>query len=205
MGATWFSPATLIFPAAAMNAAFGGSGGGGPRPVRLTVTGYSRTGLNEKAIANALTTILNDILSSDNECSRWLTGASFSAAQFVNAIMGQSAQDYTFGYGAVSPNSIAAFVGNANPDGTIVQGLPLDSSITVNTNSAFFNSAYSVGSGGTQYKGNTLQAQSFILLHELAHEVGAKGFLPDLGSSKNISSNNNLVQTNCGKQVAGLP
>jgi hypothetical protein len=115
------------------------------------------------------------------------------------------AQDYTFGYGVIRPSTTAAFVGNANRNGTLVQGLPLNSSITVNASGAFFDSAFSVGSGNTQYTGGTVQAQAFILLHELAHEVGAAGFLPDAGIPKNEASNNALVQRNCGKEIAALP
>lgn len=142
-------------------------------------------------------------------CATWLTGTAFSAAQFIAAILGQGPQDYTFGYGTLSSNSTAAFVGNANPNGTPVSGLPGDATITVNSNGAFFNSTYQglnyqVGSGNTQYQGGTLQAQTFILAHELAHEVGATGFLPDNGNDQNQASNNALVQKNCGSQIAGV-
>ena len=170
------------------------------------VVGYKRTGQKETTIADVLATLLKDVLSTDNSCSQWLTGQNFSAAQFIQAIMGSGPQDYTFGYGAISPNSTAAFVGNTLPGTDApVPGLPIDSSITVNSNGAFFNSAYTVGSGKTQYTGGTLQAQAFILLHELAHEVNALGFLPDAGNSKAEATNNQLVQQNCGSEVAALP
>ena len=168
----------------------------------LSVTGYSRTGAKETTIANDLDDILTEVLTGG--CAKWLTGANFSAADFINAIMGSGSNDYTFGYGAVSDNSIAAFVGHHNADGTVVAGLPGNATITVNSNGAFFNSAYSVGSGRTQYTGGSLQAQIFILVHELAHEVGAAGFGPDLNNQGAEDTNNALVQKNCGKQIAGV-
>jgi hypothetical protein len=53
-----------------------------------------------------------------------------------------------------------------------------------------------------KYQGGTLQAQAFILVHELAHEVSAAQFLNDYGSEANENSNNLLVQQHCGKQIA---
>jgi hypothetical protein len=44
----------------------------------------------------------------------------------------------------------------------------------------------------------------FILVHELAHEVGAAGFLPDAGNQANTVRNNGLVQQHCGTQIAGV-
>ena len=182
---------------------------GGGTPVNYVVTAYSRAGQDESIIAKVLKKLLDDILSASNDCSNWLTGKDYSAAQFIGAIMGSSPQDYTFGYGVVNSVATAAFVGNINPNGAPVPGLPGDSSITINQNGAFFNAGFgnltfSVGSGRTKYAGGTLQAQAFILLHELAHEVGAPGFLPDAGSSKNEEHNNKLVQQHCGRQVQAL-
>jgi hypothetical protein len=133
---------------------------------------------------------------------KWLTGTDFSGAQFVQAIFGSGPSDYTFGYGRLSNSSTAAFVGNANPDGTLVQGLPTSASITVNSNGAFFSSGYTVGPQG--YTGGTLAAQAFILLHELGHEVGAAGFKPDFGDPSAGKANDALVDQNCGKAIKGI-
>jgi RHS repeat-associated protein len=172
-------------------------------PLNITVTGYSRTGAKENQIANALSVIQNQVLTGD--CASWLTGQDFSASAFISAIMGGGPGSYSFGYGALNSNTTAAFVGNANANGTPVAGLPPDSTITVNSNGAFFSSGYTVGApGSTQYTGGTLQAQLFILVHELAHEVGAAGFLPDAGNQANVNSNNALVQQHCGAQIAGV-
>ncbi len=180
-----------------------GSGyGGASGPRNYTVSNYSRTGPNEDRIATVLNDILNEVL--NGNCGSWLTGAQFSAAQFINAIEGSGPQDYTFGYGALNVASTAAFVGNDNPDGSPIQGLPSNATITVNSNGAFFSSNFQVGSGSTEYAGGTLQAQAFILVHELAHAVGATGFKPDNGSPTNQASNNALVQKNCGSQIAGI-
>ena len=176
--------------------------GGGTN--HYTVTGYSRTGANEATIAGVLQKLLDQVLSRDDECSRWLTGSDFSGAQFVQAILGSGPDDYTFGDGQLNVGATAAFVGNLNPDGTPVQGLPIDSSITVNTNGAFFSKEYSVGG----YVGGSLQAQAFILLHEIAHEVGAEGFQDDAGASlaarQAQNRNNQLVSQNCGKEIKAL-
>jgi len=179
------------------------SSGGGGAVFRITVTGYSRTGAKEAQIASVLNKTLTEAPTGD--CGSCLTEKDFSAAQYIKAIIGRGPQEYTFGYGALNSGTTAAFVGNRNPDGTPVGGLPVDSSITVNSNGAFFNSSYQVGGGGASYRGGTLQqAPSFIMAHELAHEVGAAGFLPDAGSSKNEAINNNLIQQHCGKQIAGI-
>jgi RHS repeat-associated protein len=177
--------------------------GGGGGAFKYSVTGYSRSGPKETQIANVLKDILNDILSTKNPCSSWLTGQ-FPAADLITAILGSGPTDYSFGYGVINSNTTAAFVGNVNSDGSPVAGLPKDSTITVNTNGAFFNSGYTVSGGGVRYPGGTLKAQAFILIHELAHEVEAAGFQPDAGSSTAEASNNNLVQKNCGKQIAAL-
>jgi RHS repeat-associated protein len=192
-----------------------GSGGsangtGGAAPVQtfggaqttFTVTGYSRSGAKESTITNDLNDILNQVLTGG--CAKWLTGQDFSASQLIAALETAVSGGPSYGYGAVNSNTLAAFVGNTNPNGTPVTGLPVNASITVNTNGAFFNSGYTVGFGNTQYTGGTLQAQIFILVHELAHLVGAAGFLSDAGSQDNVNSNNALVQQNCGKQIAGV-
>jgi hypothetical protein len=171
-------------------------------PGKVVVTGYSRTGPKETTIANDLDKILNQVLTGG--CATWLTGPQYSASDFISAIMGSGPGDYTFGYGSLNNNATAAFVGNNNLDGTPIAGLPANATITVNANGAFFNSAYTVGSGFVQYTGGSLQAQIFILVHELAHEVGAAGFMPDAGNQSATNSNNALVQKNCGSQIAGV-
>ena len=177
---------------------------GNGKAKKYVVTGYSRAGDKEATIASVLQKVLDNILSKNNDCSTWLTGADFSGAQFVSAILGSGPSDYTFGYGQLNSSTTAAFTGVLNSDGTQVPGLPIDASITVNSTGAFFNSADSVGSGGTWYTGGTLQAQAFILIHEIAHNVGATGFQPDNGNPAAEKSNNLLVQQNCGSAIKGL-
>ena len=174
----------------------------GAATFKITVTGYTRTGANENTITDDLNDILNQVLTGG--CARWLTGQDFSASQLIAAMETAVSGGPSYGYGVLNNNNTAAFVGTTNTDGTPIAGLPADASITVNTNGAFFNSAYTVGSGFIQYTGGTLQAQIFILIHELAHEVGAAGFLPDAGNQANVNSNNALVQKNCGSQIAGV-
>ena len=92
--------------------------------------------------------------------------------------------------------------------------LPQGMLITVNSNGAFFNSGPSqfVGYGIPSWiNGGTNAAKSEILLHELAHDVGAAGFqsdgpLPD--GSPNVAAqtaNNQLVMQNCGNVVDLAP
>jgi len=134
----------------------------------------------------------------------WLSNQDFSASQLIAAMETAVSGGPSYGYGVLNSSTTAAFVGTNNTDGTPIAGLPANASITVNSNGAFFNSAYTVGSGFVQYTGGTLQAQIFILVHELAHEVGAAGFQPDAGNPSAGASNNALVQKNCGSQIAGV-
>jgi len=157
----------------------------------------------EDTITNDLNKILGQVLT--GSCAKWLTGADFSASDMISALETASAAGGpVYGYGVVSDPTNAAFVGANNPDKSPIQGLPQDAALTVNSNGAFFNSNYMVGSGFVQYTGGTLQAQVFILVHELAHMVGANGFQPDAGDQGAVNANNKLVQQNCGKQIAGV-
>jgi RHS repeat-associated protein len=171
-------------------------------PTKIAVTGYSRTGAKENTITNDLNDILNQVLTGG--CATWLTNEGVSGSQLINALETSVSGGPSYGYGTLSSNTTAAFVGTMNTDGTPISGLPGDSSITVNSNGAFFNSGYTVGSGNTQYNGGTLQAQIFILIHELAHLSGAAGFQSDAGNPSAVAKNNALVQKNCGSQIAGV-
>jgi hypothetical protein len=75
----------------------------------------------------------------------------------------------------------------------------------VNTGGAYFNSGLneSVGYGVPSWiTGGSAAAQAEILLHELAHDVGAAGFIQnDYSSSTAQSTNNGLVMKNCGDIV----
>jgi len=75
----------------------------------------------------------------------------------------------------------SAFVGtrNASDQSAIFAPDVLPPSITVNNNRVFCNTDYTVGS--QRYAGGSVAAQIFILIHELAHQAGAAGFLPDAG------------------------
>ena len=86
--------------------------------------------------------------------------------------------------------------------------------ITVASNGAFFNSgpSTSVGFGLPKWiTGGSGAAQAEILLHELAHDLGAAGFLDDgplPNGMPNISAqttNNGLVMQNCGGVVDSVP
>lgn len=84
-------------------------------------------------------------------------------------------------------NAVAGNVGTNLPDGML---------ITVNLNGAFFNSNLSAGYG-TNIQGGTDVAKVLILLHELAHDVGAAGFISGDQSAADQTKNNQSVMENC--------
>jgi hypothetical protein len=126
-----------------------------------------------------------------------------SGADLIQALLDNG----NFGYGTFNQNSVAAFAGQVNADGTPV-GVPSTAALTVNANGAFFQANATAGSrfkvGTPGYIGGTLQAQATILIHELAHILGAAGFQPDAGNATAGSANDKLVNQDCGKLIGGL-
>jgi RHS repeat-associated protein len=165
---------------------------------------------NQKTIRNVLQDILAG-LAGDANCSSWLQGtAGFSASDYINVLL----QENNFGHGDFNNNGTAAFEGYKNKDGSLA-GVPSWAAFTVNNNGAFFKArwddrTWQIGPRG--YMGGTLQAQSFILIHELAHLMnesgGAQGFQHDAGTDAAAiaagKSNDKLVDKNCGKLIGGL-
>ncbi len=102
------------------------------------------------------------------------------------------------------------------PLGTNAQQGPIGSGydITLNRSGAFFSKNAGVGfadkhaSDVAKLQAGQFSAQAFILLHELAHELGAKGFVPE-GQDRDHSltkKNNDLLWDNCSKTLnATLP
>ena len=166
--------------------------------VKVSVTAYSRSGEKFDAITNALKTIKDDILSGDNSCSRWLSGGLATVTEYVDILLNAG----NYGVAAIGNGEIAAFVGNNIQDQTPIDGLPSDASITVGAFVAFFNKGFVEGPKG--YQGGSIQAQTFIFIHELAHSLQIPGFLADAGIPENGKSNNALIQANCGKQISAL-
>jgi hypothetical protein len=161
----------------------------------LHVTNYFNSGVKQDQIASVFRSIEN-ALSSDTGCSNWLQGGGVSGTDLIQALLSNN----SFGYGDFDQNNVAAFAGQANADGSSV-GVPVTSAITVNANGAFFSSGFVEGAKG--YIGGTIQAQATILIHELAHVLGAAGFQNDAGNSTAGHQNDALVDKNCGKLIGG--
>jgi hypothetical protein len=110
---------------------------------------------------------------------------------------GGGATSMMVGVGSFSDSAVNAVEGT---NGTNMA--PGSMLITVNTNGAFFNSGPSstVGYGVPSWiTGGSPAGQALILLHELAHAVGAAGFNNnDYGDAQAETQNNNLVLKNCG-------
>jgi len=75
-----------------------------------------------------------------------------------------------------------------------------------NSNSAFFNGGLSqvfkVNNG--KITGGTAKAQTFIILHELAHALSASGFKNDLNNPQAGKENDNAIDKNCGKTFGNM-
>ncbi len=174
----------------------------GPATQGITVTSFSSSGKNQDAITSVLNSI-REALDTDTDCSSWLQGGGTTGSELISALVSNN----SYGSGAFSVNSVAAFAGTVNADGSST-GVPDTAALTVNTNGAFFNAtatgggAFSVGTAG--YAGGTLQAQATILIHELAHILGAPYFQPDFGNSDAGKANDGYVNAFCGRLIGGL-
>jgi RHS repeat-associated protein len=158
-------------------------------PIR--VTNFSNTGPKQDVI----TAVLNGILAALTEhedCANWLQGGDVLAQELVRVLVDNG----SYGYGDFNTNSVAAFCGQRNADGSET-GVPITAAFTVNSNRAFFTKANSKGQAWSVrprgFSGGTLQAQASIVIHELAHILGAAGFKSDWGDSKAMQSNDKLV------------
>ena len=87
-------------------------------------------------------------------------------------------------------NQVNAFtgIGGTNvPAGT--------AAIVFNDNGAFSSGSTTTGNG--TIAGNTKRARVFLMLHELAHSMGAAGFMSDRGNDTAGKLNNDLIFKNC--------
>jgi RHS repeat-associated protein len=195
----------------------GGDGGSGDDTINvfaggetkpITVTGFSQSGQNQATIANVLGDVMSGLAApGGTQCATWLQGSgSVNPSALISALISGN----SFGHGAFSNNTTAAFAGTRNADGSPT-GVPGSAAFAVNDNGAFFNSTINgenVTVGPNHYTGGSLQAQAAILIHEIAHimnpDGGAPGFQKDFGNDKAGRSNDNLVNKNCGKLIGGL-
>lgn len=188
------APTTIESPVSDPAEPQGGGGGG-----NLYVSNFSNTGQSQATITSALGKI-NVLLPGDSDCSQWLGGLNV-----VGSLVGGLIDGNAYGSATLpsNVNTIAAFEGSKNPDGSSV-GVPVTAAFTVNSNGAFFNSGFTVGP--KQYQGGTVQAQLFVVLHELAHMLqtnglGAPGFQNDFGNAAAGRSNDGLIDNHCGDLI----
>ena len=105
------------------------------------------------------------------------------------------------GVGSFSDAGVNAVAGIAGTD------LPTGTGLTVNLGGAYFQRGGTAGYG-TTIAGGSDAAMAFILIHELAHLTGARGFLEGDSSVAPQTFNNQLVLDRCGGTVyraAGQP
>ncbi len=95
-------------------------------------------------------------------------------------------------FGDSTVNAVAGVGGTNLAPGT--------AGLTVNINGAFFNSTAGVGVGA-DFHGGTDIAKAFILLHELAHLTGAKGFLDNDKSEDRQRQNNLMILQHCRSTI----
>jgi RHS repeat-associated protein len=168
----------------------GGGGGGAPL---VHVWNLHKAGRDINTIKTRLEEVLQCI---DPKCLAFLQSGGGNLDSFVSDLLSNN----LLAAGDFTPN-IAAFT---NTYGTDVP--PGYAAMVINDNGAFFNNAYSVDEGNLV--GDTPRAQAFILLHELAHALNAKGFQNDLNNTKAGQANDKLIESNCQttlKQFSSSP
>jgi RHS repeat-associated protein len=166
----------------------GGGSGGVPTPV-LHVANISKSGTNYNAVRGRLNEIVNSI---DSDCLSFLESGGNKLSAYVSGMLSNdllAVADFDKG--------IAAFTGSRGtdmPEGT--------AAMVVNNGSAFFDSTYNADQG--KIAGGTVQAQAFILLHELAHGLEAKDFVPDFNNKDAGKANDQMIEKNCDKTLKGF-
>jgi hypothetical protein len=175
----------------------------GQRPP-FSVTNFSREGPLQEKIAGVFRKIAQ-ALEGNSDCAKWLRSEFVSGGELIDAIT----ENNTFGHAEFHPfyESTSAVQGNRSIEGTPT-GIPVDVSITINSQGAFFNrtaangGAFSVGPRG--YAGGSIQAQAQILIHEIAHTLGVAGFKSDFGNPAAVRENDASVDKHCGRLIRSL-
>jgi hypothetical protein len=186
----------------------------------ISVTNFSQNGSNQATITNDLQNI-QDALPLFNSCSIWSQGTSnnqgssgfsqigilLSVVPGLGPAFGHGILNYTSGGAA---DYFYAFSGSANQDHTNVPGLPGPPFpvMTVNDHGGYFAGTDSQrhqlpAVGPHNYPVATLQARWAILLHELGHQLTALGIQHDFGLTEVSKANDQVVENNCGKLIAG--
>jgi RHS repeat-associated protein len=159
----------------------------GDSSTKVHVTDLTKSGANYDKVSGRLGDIRKTI---DPDCLSYLQSGGGNLGTYVSGLLSYG----LLGVANFNP-SIAAFTGTAGtdlPDGA--------AAIVVNNNSAFFNSGYSTDQG--KITGGSAKAQVFILLHELAHALGAKDFQSDYGNKDAGKANDSKIESNCKKTLS---
>jgi hypothetical protein len=125
----------------------------------------------------------------DPKCLAFLQSGGGNVSSFISDLLSNN----LVAAGDIVPETINAFSylgksGQTNvPDGY--------AAIVVNDTGAFFSITSNTDNG--RLTGGTPRAQAFILLHELAHALNAKGFKNDLNDPDAQKANNKLIENNC--------
>jgi RHS repeat-associated protein len=192
-GVGWPGDPTPCTAVASASCQPGNGGAGEPQPKTpklLHVTKIAKSGSNYDAVVKRLNQISAGI---DPDCEKFLeSGGNGSSSSYINGLLSASLLAV-----ANFTSSIAAITGTGGTD--VPAGT---AAIIVNNNGAFFDGDYVVENG--MYKGGTGQAQIAILLHELAHALGATGFQSDYNNPSAGKSNDMLINQNCGKTIQNL-
>jgi RHS repeat-associated protein len=157
-----------------------------PERTLVSVNKVRRNGVDYDQVLNRIYDLINGI---DSDCLQFLQSGGNDLGPYINDILSQD----LLAVGELE-GATAAFTGIG---GTTLK--PGEAAIVVNTNSAFFNGAYSVDRG--RINGNTRKAQAFILLHEFAHALGANSFQDDFRKPGAGAANDRLIEKNCNKTL----
>jgi len=173
----------------------GGGGGGGSNQSAgvVSVGNVTKAGAQYDAVQMAFARTLAFL---DADCEKFLNSGGLNVRDYVSDL---------FAYDLVAvgsaPSAIAAFTNIGGTD--VPEGY---AAMVFNSNSAFFNGGLSqvfkVNNG--KITGGTAKAQTFIILHELAHALSASGFKNDLNNPQAGKENDNAIDKNCGKTFGNM-
>ncbi len=161
---------------------------GGPQNTTssLKVTNVQKTGAAYAAVARRVQELLQNI---DSDCRRFLESVGNKLGEYVADLLSNDLLEV-----ADSSQNVAAFTNTAGTDLTSVEA-----AIVVNAGGAFFSSACVVNR--KRIAGGTPRAQAFILLHEFAHALDAKGFQADFNDRGAGNQNDALIHQDCSKTL----
>lgn len=139
-------------------------------------------------IYQALQNMLN-LLEGDSTCADFLGGI-----DVVKTEVGKLAKYNLVGHSKFD-SRLAAFVGIGGTD--LEDGSAV---LVINRAAAFFRP----GTYVSGLPGNTARVRLHILLHEMAHILGAKGFKSDYGSAQAVAANDKMIASKCAASLGSL-